>query len=81
MQKKSPTNIDNGPTELVARDRRAGALDTGRNVEVPTKVLPKADLGHNVKLSPMQRLHIEHMTRHPPPKKPQKRMSLNQHSL
>ncbi|ETN38491.1 uncharacterized protein HMPREF1541_06526 [Cyphellophora europaea CBS 101466] len=57
---------------LVPRDHERRSLDTGRKVEVPTRVLPKAELAPNVKLSPMQRLHIEHLTRHPPPKKPPK---------
>ena len=63
---------------LVPRDHERRSLDTGRKVEVPTRVLPKAELAPNVKLSPMQRLHIEHLTRHPPPKKPPKRTSYHQ---
>jgi hypothetical protein len=35
---------------------------------VPMKVLPEARLDAKHSLSPMQRLHIEHMTRHPPKK-------------
>lgn len=66
---------DDQPKELIPRERTRGALDSGRNVLIPTKVLPKADIAPNLKLSPMQRLHIEHLTRHPPPKKPQKRAS------
>jgi hypothetical protein len=68
---ESSRSSDDGTTDLV-QPRQPGELDTGRHVEVPTRVLPPAALGPNVKLSPMQRLHIEHMTRHPPPKKPSK---------
>lgn len=74
QSKETSKGQDHGSTQVVPRERQVGALDTGRNVEVPTRVLPKADIAPNVKLSPLQRLHIEHMTRHPPPKRPQKRM-------
>lgn len=59
-------------TELVTKDDRRTSLDTGQKVTIPSKILPKADIAPGVQLSPMQRLHIEHITRHPPAKKPPK---------
>jgi hypothetical protein len=53
-------------TDLMPADPRRTSLDTGSAVTIPTKVLPKAEIAPGVKLSPMQRLHIEHLTRHPP---------------
>ena len=59
-------------TDLTATEKTKQALDNRRKVDVPMKVLPKAQLTLEHKLSPEQRLHIEHLTRHPPPQRPPK---------
>ena len=58
--------------DLVPRDKEAGSLDRHRKVDVPMKVLPEAQVSPKHKLSPTQRLHIEHLTRHPPKQAPPK---------
>lgn len=65
-------NDDQQSKELIASDSERTSLDKRRKVEVPVKVLPKAQLGPTHKLSPEQRLHVEHLTRHPPPQRPPK---------
>lgn len=64
--------LASGKKELVPLPTEGKALDTSRNVDVPMKVLPKAQLGSNVTLSPLQRLHIEHITRRNPKRIPPK---------
>ena len=44
-------------------------LETGRKIDVPIRVLPKEEIAPNARLSPQERLHIEHLTRHPPPQR------------
>jgi uncharacterized membrane protein len=60
----------NKPTskDLVPRSDEAKSLDTGRRVEVPLKVIPKADIAPNLTLSPKERLQIEQLTRRLPPR-------------
>lgn len=53
-------------TELVVPQQEDWALDGGRKVEVPLKVIPKAEITPNLTLSPEERLHIEQLTRRPP---------------
>ena len=67
----------NGPstTDLATTQEAKQALDSRRKIDVPMKVLPKAQLTLEHKLSPEQRLHIEHLTRHPPPQRPPKGMT------
>ena len=59
-------------TDFATTEERKQSLDSRRKVDVPMKVLPKAQLTLEHKLSPEQRLHIEHLTRHPPPQRPPK---------
>lgn len=70
------SQADNGSssTKLTRNDGKGTSLDRPRATEVPVKVLPKAQLGPKHKLSPEQRLHIEHLTRHPPPQRAPKGM-------
>lgn len=58
--------------ELIPSDSETTSLEKRRKAEVPVKVLPKAQIGPTHKLSPEQRLHVEHLTRHPPPQRPPK---------
>ena len=55
-------------TELVPSQKQETSLDTGRKVEVPLKVIPKAELTPNLTLSPKERLQIEQLTRRMPPR-------------
>lgn len=69
---------DNGPTpvheepaaakELVPSSEEKTSLDTQRKVEVPLKVIPKAEIIPNLTLSPKERLQIEQLTRRMPPR-------------
>ncbi|EXJ75857.1 uncharacterized protein A1O5_00364 [Cladophialophora psammophila CBS 110553] len=54
--------------ELIPQEEQAKSLDTGRKVEVPFKVIPKAEVAPNLTLSPKERLHIEQLTRRLPPR-------------
>ncbi|KAK4940428.1 hypothetical protein LTR10_019411 [Elasticomyces elasticus] len=63
----SPEQVPTG-TELVPSSEEETALDTGRKVEVPLKVIPKAELTPNLTLSPKERLQIEQLTRRMPPR-------------
>ncbi|RMD44293.1 hypothetical protein DV735_g887, partial [Chaetothyriales sp. CBS 134920] len=56
-------------TQLTPRKEKNNALDTDRSVDVPLRVIPPAKLSPSTKLLPQERLHIEHLTRHPPTKK------------
>ncbi|RMZ77092.1 hypothetical protein DV737_g4558, partial [Chaetothyriales sp. CBS 132003] len=56
-------------TQLAPRREKKEALDTGRTLDVPLRVIPPAKISPTTKLLPQERLHIEHLTRHPPPKK------------
>ncbi|KAK5076069.1 hypothetical protein LTR64_008487 [Lithohypha guttulata] len=61
-------------TELVPEKKEEKGLDTGRRVPVPLRVIPKADLNHNLKLSPRERLHIEVLTRQLPKNNQEKKL-------
>lgn len=61
-----------GSKDLVRQQDDEKAVDFERKTGVPMKVLPQAELSSQHKLSPMQRLHIEHLTRHPPKQPPTK---------
>lgn len=63
LPKKPPVAKD-----LVPVSKDGKALDTGRKVEVPMKVIPKAELTPNLTLSPKERLQIEQLTRRLPPR-------------
>ncbi|KIW98702.1 uncharacterized protein Z519_00363 [Cladophialophora bantiana CBS 173.52] len=63
--------------ELIPQEEQAKSLDTGRKVEVPFKVIPKAEVAPNLTLSPKERLHIEQLTRRLPPRPEPKGASLN----
>ncbi|KIX00441.1 uncharacterized protein Z518_10580 [Rhinocladiella mackenziei CBS 650.93] len=65
LPKKAPTNKE---LVLVEEEEEKKSLDTGRKVEVPLKVIPKAEIAPNLTLSPKERLHIEQLTRKPPPR-------------
>lgn len=54
--------------DLVAVQEGGRALQDGRKVEVPYKVIPRADITPNLTLSPKERLHIEQLTRNLPPR-------------
>ncbi|KAL2403002.1 hypothetical protein ABEF93_006645 [Exophiala dermatitidis] len=62
-----PPNPQAG-TELVPAAKDEKAVDSGRKLEVPMKVIPKAEIGPNLTLSPKERLHIEQLTRSLPPR-------------
>ena len=61
-----------GSKDLVRQQDDEKAVELESKTEVPMKVLPQAELSSKHKLSPMQRLHIEHLTRHPPKQPPPK---------
>lgn len=79
---KLPTDVasTSETTDLTIPPSRSTSLDhPDSQSNIPTKVLPPATLGlsssSNTKthtLSPLQRLHIEHLTRHPPTPQPPK---------
>lgn len=52
-------------TGLAKQEPEKKAVGTDRRVPVPLKVIPKAQLGPQVNLTPRQRLHVEMMTRRP----------------
>lgn len=52
-------------TGLARQEPEKTAVGTERRVPVPLKVIPKAQLGPQVNLTPRQRLHVEMMTRRP----------------
>jgi hypothetical protein len=54
--------------ELITRPDEAKSLDNGRKIQVPLKVIPKADIAPGLTLSPKERLHIEQLTRRLPPR-------------
>ncbi|KIW80056.1 hypothetical protein Z517_06671 [Fonsecaea pedrosoi CBS 271.37] len=54
--------------QLIPQEEQEKSLDTGRDVEVPFKVIPKAEIAPNLTLSPKERLHIEQLTRRLPPR-------------
>lgn len=54
--------------ELVPVTEGERALDSDRKIEVPLKVIPKAEIAPNLTLSPKERLHIEQLTRRLPPR-------------
>ena len=62
----APPNRQAGIKELTTTEEDGKSLETESKPRVPMKVLPEAQLTSKHKLSPMQRLHIEHLTRHPP---------------
>ncbi|RMZ88214.1 hypothetical protein DV736_g4558, partial [Chaetothyriales sp. CBS 134916] len=51
-----------------SREKKEDVVDTGGKVDVPLRVIPPAKISPTTKLLPQERLHIEHLTRHPPPK-------------
>lgn len=53
---------------LIPVQEEGRALQDGRKVEVPFKVIPRADITPNLTLSPKERLHIEQLTRNLPPR-------------
>lgn len=55
-------------TEVVPVAKDEKAVDSGRKVEVPMKIIPKAEIAPNLTLSPKERLHIEQLTRSLPPR-------------
>lgn len=65
---RRPVSASGTSKELVERKENAGALDRSRRSTVPMKIVPPDQLSPDdkEKLTPMQRLHIEHITRHPP---------------
>ena len=65
-----------GSKDLVRQRDDERAVELERKTQVPMKVLPQAELSSKHKLSPMQRLHIEHLTRHPPKQPPTKGRSV-----
>lgn len=54
--------------KLVPHEEEDKSMDRGRKVEVPLKVIPKADIAPNLTLTPKERLHIEQLTRRLPPR-------------
>jgi hypothetical protein len=53
-------------TELVPQMPKPGSLQYPRRSDVPARLLPKAQISPNLKLSPKERLQIEYETRRPP---------------
>ena len=51
---------------MIPHEEGGKAVGKERKTEVPMKVIPQAQISPKHKLSPTQRLHIEHLTRHPP---------------
>lgn len=52
--------------ELVPRPDEDTSLETAHKVNVPLRVIPKAQITPNLRLSPKERMHIEQLTRAPP---------------
>lgn len=52
--------------ELVPRPDEDISLETAHKVNVPLRVIPKAQITPNLRLSPKERMHIEQLTRAPP---------------
>lgn len=61
-------------TELSPRQEEQTAVDTDRRVPVPLRVIPKPDIGKNVRMTPRERLHIEVLTRQQPRKVEEKKV-------
>ena len=72
LQQNSSEDNTEDSRDLVPSREDERAVDTGRKVDVPLRVIPKSEVGSKVRLSPQERLHIEHLTRHPPPQRPTK---------
>ncbi len=53
-------------TELVPRMPKPGSLQHPRRSDVPARLLPKAQISPDLRLSPKERLQIEYETRRPP---------------
>ncbi len=66
----APSLPKHGPesTELVTAPNEGKAVESGRKVPVPMRVIPKAEIAPNLTLSPKERLHIEQLTRRLPPR-------------
>jgi hypothetical protein len=69
-QFKETPPIPQTTKDLIPQDQDEKSLDPHRRSSVPAKVIPPSTLSPDAptKLTPMQRLHIEHLTRHPPKK-------------
>jgi hypothetical protein len=77
--------------ELVPLPNEEKSLDSGRKVDVPLRVIPKAEITPNLTLTPKERLHIEQLTRRLPPRSEARGMDtslvddgekgINEHSL
>ena len=53
-------------TDLVPQMPKPGSLQHPRRSEVPARLLPKAQITPDLRLSPKERLQIEYETRRPP---------------
>lgn len=53
--------------KLVPLDQHGRAVGGRRTTDAPMKIIPKADITPSLQLSPKERLHIEILTRRPPP--------------
>lgn len=70
----APSKPASQSTELTTQKEEQTALGTDRRVPVPLRVIPKPDLGNNVRMTPRERLHIEVLTRQQPRKVEEKKI-------
>lgn len=61
-----PSQLPHDTKELVAQTEGQTSVSTERQFQVPLKVIPKAQIGPNISLSPRERLQLEELTRRTP---------------
>ena len=63
-QAKAPSPSQS--TDIVPRSQDGKALDGERTTQVPMRIVPKAQITPNLRLKPLERLHVEQLTRRTP---------------
>ena len=61
-----PTNQSVSSRELVPRTSKPTSVSGRRSTDIPMKIIPKAQITPQLKLTPKEQLQIEFMTRRPP---------------
>lgn len=59
-------DVTSDSQELVSVPDKDTALETAPKVNVPLRVIPRAQVTPNLRLTPKERMHIEQLTRVPP---------------
>ena len=62
----APTNQSVSSRELVPRPSKPTSVSGRKSTDVPMKIIPKAQITPQLKLTPKEQLQIEFMTRRPP---------------